>query len=31
MSVYEDNESKLLKKAKENPFVPVGEYEIVLT
>ncbi|XP_008332662.1 HIG1 domain family member 1A, mitochondrial [Cynoglossus semilaevis] len=24
MSVYEDNESKLLKKAKENPFVPVG-------
>lgn len=24
MSTYEDNESKFLRKAKENPFVPVG-------
>lgn len=26
MSTYEENESKFLRKAKENPFVPVGEY-----
>lgn len=26
MSSYEDNESKFMRKAKENPFVPVGEY-----
>ncbi len=25
MSDYDDNESKFLRKAKENPFVPVGE------
>lgn len=24
MSVYEENESKFMRKAKENPFVPVG-------
>ncbi|XP_068197579.1 HIG1 domain family member 1A, mitochondrial [Antennarius striatus] len=24
MSTYEENESKFLRKAKENPFVPVG-------
>ncbi|KAM8728056.1 HIG1 domain family member 1A, mitochondrial [Sparus aurata] len=24
MSSYEDNESKFMRKAKENPFVPVG-------
>ncbi|XP_028986584.1 HIG1 domain family member 1A, mitochondrial [Betta splendens] len=24
MSAYDDNESKLLQKVKENPFVPVG-------
>ncbi|XP_070701126.1 HIG1 domain family member 1A, mitochondrial [Pempheris klunzingeri] len=24
MSAYDENESKFLKKAKENPFVPVG-------
>lgn len=24
MSVYDENESKLMRKAKENPFVPVG-------
>lgn len=24
MSSYEENESKFLRKAKENPFVPVG-------
>ncbi|XP_061776517.1 HIG1 domain family member 1A, mitochondrial [Nerophis ophidion] len=24
MSAYEENESKLMRKAKENPFVPVG-------
>ncbi|XP_077580478.1 HIG1 domain family member 1A, mitochondrial [Stigmatopora nigra] len=24
MSTYEDNDSKLMRKAKENPFVPVG-------
>lgn len=26
MSTYDENESKFLRKAKENPFVPVGEY-----
>lgn len=26
MSAYEENESKFMRKAKENPFVPVGEY-----
>lgn len=25
MSNYEENESKFMRKAKENPFVPVGE------
>uniref|UniRef100_A0A3Q0SIT8 HIG1 domain-containing protein n=1 Tax=Amphilophus citrinellus TaxID=61819 RepID=A0A3Q0SIT8_AMPCI len=25
MSSYEENESKFLRKAKENPFVPIGE------
>lgn len=25
MSSYDENESKFLRKAKENPFVPVGE------
>lgn len=24
MSTYEENESKLMRKVKENPFVPVG-------
>ncbi|KAI3374866.1 hypothetical protein L3Q82_021402 [Scortum barcoo] len=24
MSAYEENESKFMRKAKENPFVPVG-------
>ncbi|XP_061878452.1 HIG1 domain family member 1A, mitochondrial [Entelurus aequoreus] len=24
MSTYDENESKLMRKAKENPFVPVG-------
>jgi len=23
---YEDNESKFIRKAKENPFVPAGEF-----
>lgn len=27
---YGENESKLMRKAKENPFVPVGEYLLYL-
>lgn len=26
MSDFENNESKFMRKAKENPFVPVGKY-----
>lgn len=26
MSTYDENESKFLRKAKENPFVPVGRF-----
>lgn len=31
MSAYDENESKFLRKAKENPFVPLGEYTLCPT